>query len=104
MLGTDQQISQLRENVRRRVDRLRNVGWLALAGLAIAILSIVLGVALPFVYTEQAKSRDAEAQLKAEVQDLRERLQEQKNRIDTLIDQIVAAQRPASSAPVPQKR
>lgn len=89
-LGTDQRIDKLRDDVEQRVNRLRNVGWLSLVGLALAILAILL----PILYAEYGKSREAAAQQGAEIRDLRELLKEQKDRIDALTaNQPVPGQR-----------
>jgi hypothetical protein len=84
MLGTDQRMDRLRGDVEQSIQRLRNIGWFALAGFTLAILGTILGILLPILYAEYGKSREAAAQLGAEIRDLRDRLQEQKNRLDAI--------------------
>jgi deoxycytidine triphosphate deaminase len=91
MLGTEQRldmvkhdvestVNALRDQVGRRVDFLRNFSILAIAGLVIGLLAILL----PILYAEYGKSREVEAQHGADIKDLRERIQEQKNRLDAI--------------------
>lgn len=103
MLGTEQRLDNVkrevettvkvfRDTVEQRLDALRNFSVIAVAGLIIGILGIILGIALPILYGEYGKSREVQAQHSAEIKDLREQLQEQKNRLDA-----ITASQPASS-------
>ena len=94
-LATDQRMDKLDERVEERIRNLRNIGWFALAAFTLAIL----GILLPILYAEYGKSREATAQQGAEIRDLRERLQEQKNRLDATI-----ANQPSPRPPSTQQK
>jgi deoxycytidine triphosphate deaminase len=102
-LATDQRMDKLEQgvsaSVERRVDSLRNFSLVAFAGLVIAIL----GILLPILYGEFGKNRNAVMQHAAEIKDLRERLQEQKNRLDGITaNQAVPRPAPAVAPPAQQ--
>jgi deoxycytidine triphosphate deaminase len=89
MLGTERRLDKVQAEVEatvrsfehkleRRLDTLRNVGFLAVAGVIVGILAILL----PILYAEYGKSREVAAEHSAEIRELRERLVEQKNRLD----------------------
>jgi deoxycytidine triphosphate deaminase len=81
MLGTEQRLGQVKGEIEKRLRTFRNLGYLATIGLIIGLLAIVL----PILYAEWGKSREVEAQHGAEIRDLRDRLQEQKGRLDALV-------------------
>jgi len=107
MLGTEQRLDKVQSEVAARVrgfedrldnrlDTLRNVGGLAIAGLIIGILAIIL----PIVYNEIGKSREIAAQNAADIRVLREQLQEQKSRLDAAAArQIAPTQAPPPNQP-----
>ncbi len=89
MLGTEQRLNQvktdteasaskLRTDVEKSLGAFRSLGLVAIIGLIIGLLAILL----PILYAEYGKSREVEAQHGVEIKDLRDRLQEQKNRLD----------------------
>jgi len=100
MLGTEQRLAKVKKDTEatavrlqsgmdKRLRSFRNVGFFATIGVILGLLTILL----PILYAEYGKSREIEAQHGAEINDLRERLHEQKSRLDA----ILAAQ----SAPGP---
>jgi hypothetical protein len=91
MLGTEQRLGQVKSDIEKRLRSFRNLGYFATIGLIIGLLAITL----PILYAEWGKSREVEAQHGAEIKDLRDRLQEQKNSLEA----IVAGQSAASLAP-----
>lgn len=102
MLGTEQrldkvkadveaEVTKFRDETQRRLDSLRNFGLVAFAGALIGILGIVLGITLPFMFNQFEKSRQMEAQHTSEINDLRERLREQRNRLDAVTPQSAPA-------------
>lgn len=80
MLGTEQRLGEVKSDIEKRLRTFRNLGYLATIGLIIGLLAIML----PILYAEWGKSREVEAQYGAEIKDLRDRLQEQKNRLDAI--------------------
>jgi deoxycytidine triphosphate deaminase len=91
MLGTERRVDQLATNVNARVgvfqddvesslSSFRKISFLA----AIILVVTLLGIVLPIFYNEYGKTLEVEAQHGAEIRDLRERLQEQKNRLDAI--------------------
>jgi deoxycytidine triphosphate deaminase len=73
----------------QRMKRLQRIGWLALAAFFITnlltVLLAILGIFLPIVYGEFGKLRDSVTQQALEIRDLRDRLQEQKSRLDEIL-------------------
>jgi deoxycytidine triphosphate deaminase len=103
MLGTEQRLDKVKRDVEvtvdRRVDQLRRDSIIALAALVITIL----GVLLPIVYLEFGKNRDGLMQNAAEIRDLRERLQEQKNQLDAITAGQTRSSPGSANTPTPQK-
>jgi deoxycytidine triphosphate deaminase len=100
MLGTERrqdkvetEFAETKAGLQRELASFRNIGFFAALGIIVALLGITLGILLPILYGEYGKSRDAEAQHTQEIKDLRERLQEQKNRLDA-----ISLRQPTSSA------
>lgn len=73
-------VGALNLEVERRLEHLRNLGFLAALGLVVTLLAVLL----PILYAEYGKSREVEAQQGAEIKDLRERLQEQGKRLEAI--------------------
>ena len=105
MLGTENRLDEVQSNVtttvqgfetklERRLDSLRNVGFVAVA----AIIVGVLGILLPILYAEYGKTREVAAQHEVEIRDLRERIQEQKSRLDAA-DRQTTPRQPSASTP-----
>ncbi len=91
MLGTEQRLNHVQiqlqdafnafqSQVGRRIASFEKLGYLAIAGLIVGLLAIVL----PILYAEWGKSREVESQHSAAIDDLREKFQEQKRRLDTI--------------------
>jgi len=110
MLGTEQLLDKvksdaeaaaasLRNNVEERLDKLRSLGFLAVLALIVALLAILL----PILYNEYGKTRDVAAQQGAEIRDLRERLQQQKNRLDAITPRQPASGTAPAATPTSQK-
>ncbi len=107
MLGTERRVDKVtadieatvgdfQEKVERSLTSFRRVGLLAALGLIVGLLAILL----PIFYAEYGKSREATARHDAEIQTLRERLQEQKNQLDAILaSQTVPSQGAASPQP-----
>ena len=83
--------ASFRGDVENSLRSFRNLGYFATIGLIIGLLAIIL----PILYAEWGKSREVEAQHGAEIRDLRDRLEEQKSRLDA----VVAGQSVPSLAP-----
>ena len=107
MLGTEHRLDQVQSDVKttvqgfetkleRRLDSLRNVGFVAVAAIIVGVLAILL----PILYAEYGKTREVNAQHDAEIRDLRERIQEQKSRLDAVtVRQVTPNQPPPSNQP-----
>jgi len=107
MLGTEKRLDvvkseveadakKLRSHVEKTLGYFRRIGFFAAIGLIVGLLSILL----PILYGEYGKSREIEAQHTVELRDLRERLQEQKSRLDSInLGQIGPNPAPASKPP-----
>ena len=79
----------------RRLEHLRNLGFIAALGLVVALL----GVLLPILYAEYGKSREVEAQQGAEIRNLRELLQEQGKRLEAITARQQTSAPPSTAVP-----
>jgi deoxycytidine triphosphate deaminase len=110
MLGTERRldivtgeiqatVGGFRDQVERSLASFRRIGVLAALGLIVGLLAILL----PILYAEYGKSREVEAEHGANIKDLRDRLQEQKNRLDAIPSNQSLPNQGAETKSTPQK-
>lgn len=86
-------VGALNVEVAHQLEHLRNLDFLAVLGLVVALLAVLL----PILYAEYGKSREVEAQQGAEIRDLRELLQEQGKRLEAITARQQTSAMPAAS-------
>lgn len=81
-----ERLEKSEERLDRRLDRLRTIGFLAVA----AVIVGVLGILLPILYAEYGKTREVTAEHAAEIRELRKEILDQKTRLDAATSHSVA--------------